>query len=88
MFSKSGTRPKKAGFIIVSSSFYGDPTKFIDEITLETDIKRLTLLTSEALLSLVAFKLKDSISTDEISNVLLQNGVIEGKNVIEAFEDV
>jgi len=79
---------QKNGFIIVSSSFKGGQKKFIDEITLETDIKRLTLLTSEALLYLVAFKLKGNISITDIANTLLKNGIIEAKDIIEAFEDV
>lgn len=79
---------KKNGFIVVSSLFLGDPTKFVEDITLETDIKRFTLLTSEALLYLVAYKLKDGISTNEIANVLLQNGIIDGQNIIQSFEDV
>lgn len=79
---------KKTGFIIVSSKFKGDPNKFVDDITLETEIKRLTLLTSEALLYLVAFKLKDGRRTTDIENVLLQNGIVDAKSVIELFGDV
>jgi len=79
---------KKPGFIIVSSKFKGDPNKFVYDITLETEIKRLTLLTSEALLYLVAFKLKDGRRTTEIESVLLQNGIVDAKSVIELFGDV
>ena len=79
---------KKTGFIIVSSSFKSDPHPFIDDITLETDIKRLTLLTSEALLFLLAFKLKEGINVNQISEILLTNGIVSGKNVVEVFEDI
>jgi len=79
---------KKNGFIIVSSSFKDNYKKIVDEITLETDIKRFALLTSEALLYLVAFKLKGNISITDIANILLKNGIIDAKDIIEAFEDV
>jgi len=36
----------------------------------------------------VAFKLKGNISITDIANTLLKNGIIEAKDIIEAFEDV
>lgn len=79
---------KKSGFVIVSTSFKGDPKKYIDEITLETDLKRFVLITSEALLYLLAYKIKGIIGTVDIAEFLLQNGVIEANHVVESFQDI
>ena len=49
----------KLGFIIVSNSFKSDLKEFINDITWTTDIKRFLLLTTEALLHLVAYKTKE-----------------------------
>ena len=79
---------KKVGFIIISSSFKGDPKALIDEITLDTPIKRVALVTCEAMLHLLAHRLKSSISTSEIAKFLLKNGVLDVNDVQEELEDV
>ena len=53
---------KKIGFIIVSNSFKSNFDNFINEVTWTTDIKRFILLTSEALLYLLAYKTKDQFN--------------------------
>jgi hypothetical protein len=44
---------KKIGFLIVSNSFKSDISNYINEITWRTEIKRFSLITSEALLHLL-----------------------------------
>jgi len=79
---------KKIGFLLVSSKFNGNPTEIIQELTLETPIKRVALVTSEALLHLLAHKLSSGIGTSEIAKFLLQDGILEATDVDEAFADV
>jgi hypothetical protein len=79
---------KKLGFLIISSKFNGNPDEIIDELTLETSLKRVALVTSEAILHLLAYKLCNGISTSEIAHFLLQNGILEGDDVDEKFADI
>ncbi|WP_347068756.1 restriction endonuclease FokI C-terminal domain-containing protein [Flavobacterium sp. WV_118_3] len=80
---------KKIGFIIVSNSFKSNFDGFINEITWNTDIKRFILLSSEALLYLLAYKTKDRIPPATIIETLISFGnPIESKNIIEEFDDV
>jgi hypothetical protein len=80
---------KKIGFIIVSNSFRSGFDSFINDVTWNTDIKRFILLTSEALLYLFAYKMKDKLSLNIIIERLLSCGnLIEANNIIEEFEDV
>ncbi|MEE1946934.1 restriction endonuclease FokI C-terminal domain-containing protein [Pedobacter sp. KR3-3] len=80
---------KKIGFIIVSNSFKSNFDSFINEITWNTDIKRFILLSSEALLYLLAYKTKDRIPPATIIETLVSLGnPIEAKNIIERFDDV
>lgn len=80
---------KKIGFIIVSNSFRSNFDSFINEITWNTDIKRFILLSSEALLYLLAYKTKDRIQISIIIETLANLGnPIEAKNIIEEFDDV
>ena len=79
---------KKIGFIIVSNSFKSNFDSFINEITWNTDIKRFTLLTSEALLYLLAYKTKDKLSLSKIIESIISFGNLVTKtNVIEEFDD-
>ncbi|WP_433811442.1 restriction endonuclease FokI C-terminal domain-containing protein [Flavobacterium johnsoniae] len=79
---------KKIGFIIVSNSFKSNFDSFINEITWNTDIKRFILLSSEALLYLLAYKTKDGIPPATIIDALVSLGnPIESKNIIEEFDD-
>lgn len=80
---------KKIGFIIVSNSFKSIFDGFINEITWNTDIKRFILLSSEALLYLLAYKTKDRIPLATIIETLVSLGnPIEAKNIIQEFDDV
>ncbi|RYY19928.1 MAG: hypothetical protein EOO04_20995 [Chitinophagaceae bacterium] len=80
---------KKIGFIIVSNSFRSEMEEFINDITWNTEIKRFVLLSSEALLYLLAYKTKDKLSIGTIIDFLVGSGpVISLKQVIAEFEDV
>lgn len=80
---------KKMGFIIVSNSFNATFDGFINEITWDTDIRRFILLTTEALLYLLAFKMKDRLTPDMIIDKLIGCGnPIDANSVIQEFDDV
>ena len=79
---------KRVGFLVLSSQFNGNPSEIIKELTLDTPIKRVALVTSEALLHLLAYKLSSGVSTSEISKFLLQDGILTANDVDEAFADV
>ena len=80
---------KKIGFIIVSNSFKSNFDSFINNITWNTEIKRFVLLTSEALLYLLAYKTKDKISLSLIIDSIVGFGnVVTAQNVVEKFDDV
>jgi hypothetical protein len=80
---------KKIGFIIVSNSFKTSFDSFINEMTWDTEIKRFMLLSSEALLYLLAYKTKDRLSLSTIINSLISFGnPVLAQDVIEEFDDV
>lgn len=79
---------KKIGFIIVSNSFKSNFDSFINEVTWNTEIKRFILLTSEALLYLLAYKTKDKLSLSAIIESLVgSSNLITAQDVIEEFDD-
>lgn len=79
----------RIGFILVSNSYKSDFSSFINEITWETDIKRFILLTSEALLHLLAYKVKDGLSLSQIVESLVSfENPVEASSVNEEFFDV
>ncbi len=80
---------KKIGFIIVSNEFKTNFDNFINEITWNTDVKRFILLTSEALLYLLAFKTKNKLSlTTIIESIIGFGNLITAQNIIDEFDDV
>ena len=80
---------KKIGFIIVSNSFKPNFDSFINEITWTTDIKRFVLLTSEALLYLLAYKTKDKLKLASIiESIVSFSNPVTAQNVIEEFDDI
>lgn len=80
---------KKIGFIIVSNSFKSNFDNFINEITWNTDIKRFILLSSEALLYLLAYKTKDRLSLSTIiESIIGFANPVEAQNIITEFDDV
>ncbi len=77
------------GFIIVSNSFKSNFESFINDVTWNTDIKRFILLSSEALLYLLAYKTKDRLSLSTIIESLIGFGnPVVSNNIIEEFDDV
>lgn len=80
----------KIGFIIVCNSFKTNLQDFINEITWNTDIKRLIPLTTEALLYYLGYKTKDDkVSLPVIIEHLIGlNGVVLSENVIQRFDDI
>jgi hypothetical protein len=80
---------KKIGFIIVSNSFKSDFDEFVNEITWNTEIKRFVLITSEALLYLLAYKTKDKLSLKDIIESMVSIGnPITSDKVIAKFQDI
>jgi hypothetical protein len=80
---------KKIGFIIVRNSFKSGLDPFINSITWETDIKRFILLTSEALLYLLAYKTKDTLNlTTIIERIIGFSNPVDAQQIIEEFDDV
>jgi len=79
---------KAVGFLIISSEFNSSPEDIIDDLTLHTPIKRVGLVSSEALLYLLAHKLSSGVGTAEIAKALLQNGIITAGDVNETFADL
>lgn len=80
---------KKVGFIIVSNTFKSSFESFTNEITWKTDIKRFILLSSEALLYLLAYKTKDQLNISSIIETLIGIGnPVMAQNIIEEFDDI
>jgi hypothetical protein len=80
---------KKIGFIIVSNSFKSNFDSFVNDITWNTDIKRFILLTSEALLYLLAYKHKDLLSLPLIiENLIGCSNPVTAESVITEFDDI
>lgn len=80
---------KKIGFIIVSNEFKSEFEDFVNDVTWNTPIKRFLLLTSDALLHLLAYKMKDQISPSEIVTSLITfKNIITKEDVIQKFDDV
>lgn len=80
---------KKIGFIIVSNEFKSTFDTFVNEITWNTDIKRFILLTSEALLYLLAYKTKDRLSlASMIESIIGFGNPVIAQNIIEEFDDI
>lgn len=80
---------KRIGFIIVCNSFKTDFETFINDITWNTDIKRFVLLESEALLHLLAYKIKDRITLFSlIESFVTFSNVITSQAIIQKFDDI
>ena len=79
----------KIGFLIVSNSFRTDFANYINKITWKTEIKRFSLITSEALLHLLAYKSKDQLPLSEIIETIIGLGItITAQDVIQKFDDI
>jgi len=80
---------QKIGFIIISNEFRSNFDSFINDVTWNTDIKRFILMSSEALLYLLAYKTKDKLSIPNIIEALITlNNPITSDQIIAKFEDV
>lgn len=80
---------KRIGFIIVSNSFKSNFEPFINDITWNTPIKRFILLTTSALLHLIAYKAKEKLSIEQITDTLIKLGPrITTSEIIAEFDDV
>ena len=80
---------KKIGFIIVCNSFKTDFETFINDVTWNTDIKRFVLLESEALLHLLAYKIKERITLFSlIESIVTFSKVISSQEIIQKFDDI
>ncbi len=79
----------KLGFIIVSNSFRSDLEDFVNDITWNTDIKRFLLLTSQALLYILAYKVKDKRDLNSmIEDLVCFSNPITVTKIIEKYDDV
>lgn len=78
---------KKVGFILVSHHFDNNNEPFINYLNWHTDIKKLLLITSEALLYLLAYKNKDKLRLEMvIENLAKLNYLADTRDIIEEFE--
>ncbi len=78
---------KKVGFILVCSSFESNHSEFINYISWNTDIKKLLFMTSDALLYLLAYKIKDKLRlislVERLSTLSL---MVNTQTIINEFE--
>lgn len=86
---------KKIGFIIVSNSFKPGFDTFINELTWKTDIKRFSLISSDALLHLLAYKLKSQLYLTDIIEAIVNLSIsvslgtsISAQDIIQKFDDI
>lgn len=80
---------QRIGFIIVSNAFKSTFDEFINDVTWRTDIKRFILLSSDALLHLLAYRIKDQKSLSEIVESIISLGTtVSAQNIIQQFDDI
>ena len=80
---------RKIGFIIVSNSFKDQLNSFIDDITWNTDIRRFKLVTSDALLHLLAYRFKGAIQLQDVIDAFIDFGnIITKTDIIEKFDNI
>lgn len=80
---------KKIGFVIVSNSFKSDLDELANDITWNTDVKRFILLTSEALLYLLAYKTRDLLRVEQLVETIVSLGnPITTDKIVSQYEDV
>ena len=78
---------KKVGFMLVCSAFESNHSEFINYISWNTDIKKMMFLTSDALLYLLAFKIKDKIRLSSLIERLVSLSIlVTPQSVINEFE--
>lgn len=80
---------RKIGFIIVSNSFKSNFETFGNDITWETDIKRFILLSTEALICLLAYKIKYNLDiSSTIETLISLNNPIQAQDITARFKDI
>jgi hypothetical protein len=80
---------QRIGFIIVSNSFKSSFEEYINDVTWKTDIKRFVLLSSDALLHLLAYRIKDQKTLSEIVDAIISLGSnISAQDIIQQFDDI
>ncbi len=80
---------QRIGFIIVSNAFKSGFSEFINDVTWKTDIKRFVLLSSDALLHLLAYRIKDQKTLSEIVEAIISLGTtISAQDIIQQFDDI
>ncbi|HRP31585.1 MAG TPA: restriction endonuclease FokI C-terminal domain-containing protein [Agriterribacter sp.] len=80
---------QRIGFIIVSNTFKSNFEEYINDVTWKTDIKRFLLLSSDALLHLLAYRIKDQKTLSEIVEAIISLGItISAQDVIQQFDDI
>lgn len=80
---------QRIGFIIVSNGFKSSFDGFINDVTWRTDIKRFILLSSDALLHLLAYRIKDQKDLSEIVEAFISLGkTITAQDIIQRFDDI
>lgn len=80
---------QRIGFIIVSNAFKSNFEEYINDVTWKTDIRRFILLSSDALLHLLAYRIKDQKTLSEIVEAIISLGTtISAQDVIQQFDDI
>ena len=80
---------QRIGFIIVSNAFKSGFDEFINDVTWKTDVKRFILLSSDALLHLLAYRIKDQKTLSEIVEAIISLGsTISAQDIIQQFDDI
>jgi hypothetical protein len=80
---------QRIGFIIVSNAFKSGFSEFINDVTWKTDVKRFVLLSSDALLHLLAYRVKDQKTLSEIVEAIISLGTtISAQDIIQQFDDI
>lgn len=80
---------QRIGFIIVSNSFKSNFEEYINDVTWRTDIKRFVLVSSDALLHLLAYRVKDQKPLSEVVEAIISLGnTISAQDIIQLFDDI
>lgn len=80
---------QRIGFVIISNSFKSNFEEYINDVTWKTDIKRFVLLSSDALLHLLAYRTKDQKTLSEVVETIISLGTtISAQDIIQQFDDI
>lgn len=80
---------KNIGFIIVCHSFDENYDAFINYISWHTEIRKFLLITTDALLHLLAYKTRDKVKLESVVETMANFGnVVTSAHIIRTFEKV